>query len=83
MHSLAMAENILKAVISEAEKHNGKRVESIEVCLDAHGFLEADSVQFCFESLARGTVAEGATIEIKQADIEADGSVPSITLQLS
>ncbi len=82
MHSLGTAENILKSVIAEVEKHQEKHIERIELSLDDHEFLEADEVRFCFELLAKGTIAEGAPMEIRRAD-STNGDVPSIVLQLS
>ena len=66
MHSLAMAESILNIVLSEAEKHQGKRIESIRINLDTHDFTEADSLRFCFEAMAVGTIAEGAKLKVDQ-----------------
>jgi len=81
MHSMATAENILKAVLAEAEKHREERIERVEVNLDEHGFMEADEIKFCFELLAEGTIAEGVPVEIRQASSE-NGGIPSIVLQL-
>ena len=69
MHSLTTAENILKAVLIEVEKYQEKRIKNIEVSLDEHSFMEADEIKLCFELLAKGTVAEGANVEIELAGI--------------
>ena len=79
MHSLATAENILKAILIEVEKHREQRIKHIEVSLDEHGFMEADEIKFCFELLAKGTVAEGANVEIELAGAN---EAPQITLEL-
>ncbi len=65
MHSLAMAQSILKAVLIEAERHNGKRIKAIGVKVGDESFMEADSLQFCLEAVSKGTIAEGARIEIE------------------
>ena len=83
MHNLSMAENLLNAVLSEAEKHDGKRIKLIRVALDDHDFAEAEAMQFCFEAMAVGTQAEGALLEISRYDNGVKPSSPSIVLQLS
>jgi len=65
MHSLAMAQDILEAALIEAEKHNAKHVKAISVKIGDGHFMESDSLQFCLEATAKGTIAEGARIEIE------------------
>ena len=65
MHSLAMAQDILEAALIEAEKHNAKHVKAISVKIGDGHFTESDSLQFCLEATAKGTIAEGARIEIE------------------
>jgi len=79
MHSLATAENILKVVLVEVEKHQEQRIKNIEVSLDEHGFMEADEIKFCFKLLAKGTVAEEANVEI---ELMGTDEAPKITLEL-
>ena len=65
MHELSIAQSILQAALTEAEKHNGKRIKAIGVKVGDDAFMEADSLQFCLEAETKGTIAEGARIEIK------------------
>lgn len=71
MHSLAMAQDILRAAVSEAEKHNAKHVKAISVKIGDGHFAESDSLLFCLEATAKGTIAEGAQIEIDLVDTTA------------
>ncbi len=64
MHSLAMAQDILEAALIEGAKHNAKKVKAISVKIGDGHFAESDSLQFCLEATAKGTIAEGAQIEI-------------------
>jgi len=68
MHSLSMAENILQAVLKEAEKHESKCIKAVSVRIGDEDFVESDSIQFCLEAMVKGTIAEGARIEIELAD---------------
>jgi hydrogenase nickel incorporation protein HypA/HybF len=64
MHSLSMAQNILQAALKEAKKYDGKRIKAVKVTIGEENFVESDSLQFCLEAMAKGTIAEGARIEI-------------------
>ena len=79
MHSLVMAENILQAALAEAEKYNGKRIEAICIRLDERDFVQAESLQFCLEAMAKGTTAEDAQIEIELGGAK---ELPQVTLKL-
>ena len=65
MHSLAMAQNILEAALGEAEKRKAKYIKAINVKIGNEHFTESDSIQFCLEAVTKGTIAEGARIEIE------------------
>ncbi len=67
MHSLMMAQDILEAALVEAKKHNAKHINAISVKTGDGYFTESDSLQFCLEATTKGTIAEGARIEIKVA----------------
>jgi Zn finger protein HypA/HybF involved in hydrogenase expression len=60
-----MAKDILEAVLSEANKHDGKRIKTITVEIGEEHFLESESLQLCLEAMAKGTIAEGSRMEIK------------------
>lgn len=65
MHSLSMAQSILQAAFIEAEKCDGRRIKAVSIKVGDETFVEADSLQFCLEAMARGTIAEGARVEIE------------------
>ena len=65
MHSLAMAQDILKAALSEAKTHEAKHIKAISVKMGDRHFIESDSLQFCLEAAAKGTIAEGAHIDVE------------------
>ncbi|MFC2004913.1 hydrogenase maturation nickel metallochaperone HypA [Chloroflexota bacterium] len=69
MHSLAMAQDILEAALSEAEKRDAKHIKTISVKTGDKHCIESDSLQFCLEASTKGTIAEGAQIEVEPASI--------------
>lgn len=82
MHSLAMAQDILKAAFSEAEKHNAKQIKAISVKIGDRHFTEADSIQFCLEAVTKGTISEGAQIEVEPMNIATGDEPLQISLKL-
>lgn len=65
MHELSLAQDILKAVLNEAEKAGGKRIREINVRVrESVHHMEDGSLDTCLEAIAKGTAAEGAEIVI-------------------
>jgi Zn finger protein HypA/HybF involved in hydrogenase expression len=64
MHSLAMARSILDNSLAGAAGHGAKRISGISINVSGD-FDEADSLLFCLEALSKGTIAEGAAINLK------------------
>lgn len=63
MHELAAAQDILKVVIEAAEAQQAKRVIAIYLKLgEAYG---ADRIEDLVADLAKGTIAEGARLEME------------------
>jgi hydrogenase nickel incorporation protein HypA/HybF len=66
MHELAITENILDIAARQAEQHGARRLTAITLVVgDLTGYLP-DSMQFYFEVLSKGTLAEHATLLIKR-----------------
>ncbi|MFC2047468.1 hydrogenase/urease maturation nickel metallochaperone HypA [Chloroflexota bacterium] len=52
-------------VLEKARKHDGQRIKSIGVKIGGETFMESGSLQFCLQVVTKGTIAEGARIEIE------------------
>jgi len=66
MHELSLAQEILKAVLDEAEKAGSKRIKEIHARVrESIHHMEDGSLETCLEAIAKGTIAEGAEIGIK------------------
>jgi len=62
MHELAITQSMLDIVLEQAEKVRAKKVSRINLTVgEMSGFVE-ECVQFYFNFLVKGTLAEGATL---------------------
>ena len=61
MHEMAITQSVVDAVCEHAA---GRRVHSVRVEVGALCAVVADSMQFCFELVTAGTVADGARLDL-------------------
>ncbi|MBK9115218.1 MAG: hydrogenase maturation nickel metallochaperone HypA [Betaproteobacteria bacterium] len=64
MHEVALAEGVMRIVAEAAARHDATRVHTVWVELGALAHVEPDALRFCFDAVTRGSVAEGAALEI-------------------
>ncbi len=64
MHELGIAQSMLSAAFQAAEDHGSARITGLSIEMSALADESADSLRFHLESLAQGTIAEGARIDI-------------------
>lgn len=69
MHEMAIAEGILDIAREHAARENSARVTEIGLLLGEMAGVEEDALRFCFSSLARGTLAEGAALSVKRVPL--------------
>jgi hydrogenase nickel incorporation protein HypA/HybF len=69
MHELSIAQSIMEIVLREAEKANARRVVKVTLKIGDLAGVVPDSLSFCFELLAKSTIAENATITIEKVPI--------------
>lgn len=65
MHEMSIAESLVELIEEEARKAGFTRVRRIEVKVGALGHVEPAALHFCFDAIARGTVAEGASLDVQ------------------
>jgi hydrogenase nickel incorporation protein HypA/HybF len=65
MHEVSLIESVVALVEDERRKQDFSRVRMIRLHVGALGHAEPDALRFCFDAVARGTVADGARLEIE------------------
>ncbi|WP_409190237.1 hydrogenase maturation nickel metallochaperone HypA [Bradyrhizobium sp. RDM4] len=78
MHELGITRNIV-AIVGDAAK--GRRVRRVNLDLGELSGVMPDAIAFCFETVARGTMLEGAVLEIR--NIEGRARCDSCGLELA
>lgn len=70
MHELPVTQGILRIAAEEAAKHNAKRVSLIKVKVGLLTSILPECINYYFEILSKGTVAEGAVIEVEKLPLK-------------
>lgn len=66
MHEMAIAEGILSIALEYAKKEEAGKVSEIGLRLGEMSGVVTESLEFGFEMLSQGTLAEGAALHIKK-----------------
>ncbi len=64
MHELALAESMLQIVEEAARADGFSRVSRVVLEIGQLAVVEAEAMRFCFDAVVRGSIAEGATLDI-------------------
>ena len=65
MHEMAIAEGILDIALDYARQNKAQKVNEVGLLLGEMSGVEVDSLEFSFNMLVQGTIAEGAELKIK------------------
>ncbi len=66
MHEVSIAENLVRILEDEMVPYKGTRLETVKLRVGELSGVVPDALRFAFEICSRGTVAEGATLEIDE-----------------
>lgn len=64
MHEMALAEEVLQIVQDAARRDGCRRVRALWLEIGQLSSVEPDAMRFCFEAVARDSIAAGARLEI-------------------
>lgn len=66
MHELSLMESVLEIVEDEAAKAGATSVRMVKLVIGELSHVEPEAMAFCFEAVTRGTIADGARLEIER-----------------
>jgi hydrogenase nickel incorporation protein HypA/HybF len=64
MHEMSLCESIMEIVENEAQRQRFSKVNSVRLEIGALSGVEPDAMTFCFDAVSRGTIADGAKLEL-------------------
>lgn len=70
MHELSVTESLLKIALAHAEKANAQRVTDLNIVIGDLASMVDDSIQFYWEIIAKGTIAEQARLNFRRVPAE-------------
>jgi hydrogenase nickel incorporation protein HypA/HybF len=71
MHEMALCEAIVQMLEDQAKEHAYTRVKRVRLSVGPLSCVEPEALQFSFDACTRGTLADGASLEILNAEGEA------------
>ena len=71
MHEMALAESILTTLQEQARRHDYARVRTVWLEIGPLASVEEQSLRFSFDVVVKGTLADGARLEIETSPAQA------------
>ncbi len=70
MHEVGIVQELIEEITSQAKKQNAGKVTRVKVKTGKLEELTSDSFRFWFEQLSKGTISEGAELDLISTDNE-------------
>ena len=64
MHEMSLAEGILQLVEDTARRESALRVKRVVVEIGQLAAVDRDALDFCFDAVVRGSMADGALLDV-------------------
>ena len=64
MHEMSLAEGVLQVIEDAARANTYTRVRAVWLEIGRLAGVEVEALRFCFDAVTRGSLAEGARLEI-------------------
>ncbi len=68
MHEMALTEGVVKVLQDQARQHGFARVKTVWLEIGKLSHVDPESMLFCFQAVAKDTVAEGAEVRVLRPD---------------
>lgn len=69
MHELSITQSILDIARKAAEEHGARRVQSVRIMLGEYSGVVPQCIQYYFDVISKGTIAEGARLDIRRLPV--------------
>lgn len=70
MHEYHIVEKIVRDVVAAAQQHNAHRVTKVVLVMGEACGCASECVQMYFDTIAKGTLAEGAALVFKKVPVQ-------------
>lgn len=70
MHELPVTQNILEIALRHAEQAGAKEIKQINLLIGQYASLVDDSIQFYWQIIAEGTIAQNAVLHFERVPVE-------------
>lgn len=70
MHELPITQNILEIALQHAESNKARQIRAVHLVIGELASVVDDSVQFYWDIISKGTMAEGAELVFKRTAAE-------------
>lgn len=70
MHELPVTQSILEIALRHAQQSNAQRILGLNIVIGQLATIVDDSVQFYWDLIAQGTIAEGAQLRFRRIPAE-------------
>jgi hydrogenase nickel incorporation protein HypA/HybF len=70
MHELAVTQNLLDLAIRHAEEAHSEKITDLYLVIGELSSFVGDAIQFYWDIIAQGTLAEGSKLHIRRIDAE-------------
>jgi hydrogenase nickel incorporation protein HypA/HybF len=64
MHELALCQSVVETLREQALIHGFERITAVRLEIGALSCVSAEAIEFCFSAVTRGTLADGASLEL-------------------
>jgi hydrogenase nickel incorporation protein HypA/HybF len=69
VHELSIAENLLEVALRNARDAGGGRITDLHLVIGRLSSVVDESVEFCWQIVARGTPAEGSSLHFRRLGV--------------
>lgn len=66
MHEMSLAESVREIVEDTARRNAATRVSAVRLAIGVLSHVEVEAMRFAFDVVMRGSLAEGARLEVEQ-----------------